>query len=275
MISPAALQIIEGSVPWKVIQFLDANPDEQLDIELVSAKYDCPRSQVHTLLSGAVQAGALARSTCRDTGEVIYSKARRALSITERCLEAYRTSADIDQACRLVGVHKLTMFKILKINGVMLIEDRLRLGTQASRFGASAEQEFQRLVPEARSMNSVVNSNQGFDFDVNGWRVDVKACSPIKAPAARKSSWQVRLAKGGATPAHVDFFCLFLAERSEKAIQDSPYRAYLLPVEFVLGRTYLCKTDGCPSALDALEVAPEQLAPFFATNSRTEAHEKL
>ena len=82
MISPAALQIIEGSVPWKVIQFLDANPDEQLDIELVSAKYDCPRSQVHTLLSGAVQAGALARSTCRDTGEVIYSKARRALSIT-------------------------------------------------------------------------------------------------------------------------------------------------------------------------------------------------
>lgn len=63
----------EGSVPYKVIAFLTANPDEQLDADLISAKCDCDRRSVHTLLSSAVQAGLLQRSEEPTTGELVYT----------------------------------------------------------------------------------------------------------------------------------------------------------------------------------------------------------
>lgn len=63
----------EGSVAWKVIQFLQANRDEQLDADLISAKCDCVRANVHTLLGPAVQAGLLKRSEDFPSGELVYS----------------------------------------------------------------------------------------------------------------------------------------------------------------------------------------------------------
>ena len=63
----------EGSVAWKVIQFLQANRDEQLDADLISAKCDCVRANVHTLLGPAVQAGLLVRTEDVPSGELVYS----------------------------------------------------------------------------------------------------------------------------------------------------------------------------------------------------------
>ena len=63
----------EGSVAWKVIQFLQANPDEQLDADLISAKCDCDRRNVHTLLGPAVQAELLVRKADGEDGELVYT----------------------------------------------------------------------------------------------------------------------------------------------------------------------------------------------------------
>ncbi len=63
----------ENSVCAKVISFLKANPDERLDADLISAKCDCDRRSVHTLLGQAVQAGLLRRSEDLESGELIYS----------------------------------------------------------------------------------------------------------------------------------------------------------------------------------------------------------
>jgi hypothetical protein len=63
----------EGSVVWKVIQFFQTNPDEQLDTDLISAKCDCDRRNVHTLLRPAVQAGLLKRAEDLESGELVYS----------------------------------------------------------------------------------------------------------------------------------------------------------------------------------------------------------
>lgn len=63
----------EGSVAWKVIQFLQANRDEQLDADLISAKCECVRANVHTLLGPAVQAGLLVRDEDLESGELVYS----------------------------------------------------------------------------------------------------------------------------------------------------------------------------------------------------------
>ena len=63
----------EGSVASKVIQFLAANPDEQLDADLIAAKCDCDRRNVHTLLGPAVQACMLMRTEDLESGELVYS----------------------------------------------------------------------------------------------------------------------------------------------------------------------------------------------------------
>jgi hypothetical protein len=61
----------EGSVAFKVIEFLTTHPDEELTTEDVSAKYDKPRKNVHSLLGTAVESGALTRSENED-GELVY-----------------------------------------------------------------------------------------------------------------------------------------------------------------------------------------------------------
>ncbi len=62
-----------GSVAYKVIQLLAANPDEQLDAGLIAAKCDCDRRNVHTLLGPAVQACMLMRTEDMESGELVYS----------------------------------------------------------------------------------------------------------------------------------------------------------------------------------------------------------
>lgn len=62
----------EGSVAWKAIHFLQANPEEQLDADIIAAKFDCDRRNVHTLLGPAVQAGLLVRAEDPASGELLY-----------------------------------------------------------------------------------------------------------------------------------------------------------------------------------------------------------
>lgn len=208
--------------------------------------------------------GAITRQVNRITREAKKMEPRM-LSVEERCIAAYRSSPDLNTACQTAGVHKLTMFKILKMNGVMLIADRLKIGSPGSRMGASAEQEFLRLVPAAKSINAICSSNPGFDFDVNGWRVDVKAAGPMRLPARKTPAlrWQPRVSNGGPVSEHVDLFCLFLLFKPEAMAQECGYKLYLLPADLVRGRRYISKTEGIPSELDEFEVQPDQLANFF------------
>lgn len=62
----------EGSVPWKVTEFLTTNPDEYLTADDVFAKFDVARGRVHTLLTPAVAAGILARTEDIGSGELHY-----------------------------------------------------------------------------------------------------------------------------------------------------------------------------------------------------------
>lgn len=60
-----------NSLPSKVIQFLADNPDECLSANEISGKFDVSRNNVHTLLSLAVQAGLLIRTSDEDE-ELVY-----------------------------------------------------------------------------------------------------------------------------------------------------------------------------------------------------------
>lgn len=71
----------QGSIAWKVIQFLTTNPDEKLTTADVSAKFDCNASGVHSMLSQAVATGVLKRETNEDE-ELEYSLGTGVPSIT-------------------------------------------------------------------------------------------------------------------------------------------------------------------------------------------------
>jgi len=61
------------SLAHKVIKFLQANPDETLDADIISAKFDVPRAGVHTKLGRYVELGELARTEDLESGKLIYS----------------------------------------------------------------------------------------------------------------------------------------------------------------------------------------------------------
>lgn len=61
----------QGSVAWRVIEFLTTNPDETLRCDDVAAKFGCGAASVHTLLRAGVAAGALVRIETGD-GELEY-----------------------------------------------------------------------------------------------------------------------------------------------------------------------------------------------------------
>lgn len=60
----------QGSVAWKVIEFLTTNPDEELTRDDIAAKFDCTSGNVHSLLRQSVDAGLLLRVETDD--ELVY-----------------------------------------------------------------------------------------------------------------------------------------------------------------------------------------------------------
>jgi hypothetical protein len=62
----------EGSLPYKALNFLLANPDETLDADAIAAKFGAHPLSIHTQLRPAVDAGLLARDRNND-GVYVYS----------------------------------------------------------------------------------------------------------------------------------------------------------------------------------------------------------
>lgn len=60
----------QGSVAWKVIEFLTTNPEEELSKDDIAAKFDATANNVHTLLRQSVEAGLLNRTEVED--ELVY-----------------------------------------------------------------------------------------------------------------------------------------------------------------------------------------------------------
>ena len=186
----------------------------------------------------------------------------------QRCIDHYMQSQDLDATCAALHLHRFSAFRILRFANVLLPKDGVTVGSHGARLGASAELEFARLVPAAHSMNAkVVACHPGYDFQVHGWRVDVKAFSPrpIKTKARTpKLQWGAALIHRDSDYETKDVFCIFLAHERERLIQNCIYKTYLVPVEALEGRRTINKVQGYQSGLDAFEVPPHKLAVAFA-----------
>lgn len=176
-------------------------------------------------------------------------------------IEAYTRLHDVRAAAREVGISVLTAYLDLKLGGVLLTDDALRIGCTNSRRGAEGEREFQRLVPWATDMNAeVCFNNPGFDFRCNGARIDIKTCTLLASRRGSPDSPYWNISVGTARNPRIkgaDLYVAFLL--TEQTLRDG-YRIFILPAELLGERRYACITRNQPSIWDDFEVRPEELS---------------
>lgn len=181
----------------------------------------------------------------------------------EQCVELYRQSKDLKAVARDLGLPVIRVYLWLKTSGVLLREDSIAMGSAASRLGARAEQEFKSLVPTAKDMNCDVRQNHpGYDFEVNGQRIDVKAVSFYRRKdTKRKLHWNIS-AGTARNPREkgADVYVVFALLGKDL---KHGYRLFAIPAELIGDRRYITITQGVPCDWDGFELKPDELSEFL------------
>lgn len=142
-------------------------------------------------------------------------------------LASYMETKNLRATCVATGCSAYLAFIWCKTAGVLQLEDKARYGSAASRAGATAEIEFQKLVPQAMPANQAWRANcPAYDFDFQGVLVDVKLSRKNKV-----GKWEWRLGGKKKHPAHL--YAVFLL--AGKGIADG-YRLLLIPNELFPGQ---------------------------------------
>lgn len=82
-----------GSLPYQVTEFLVRNPDEELTIHDIAAKFGCPHLSVHTKLAQAVERGLLRRAPNSDLEQAYTKGPQAAASMLQATPSATRPAA--------------------------------------------------------------------------------------------------------------------------------------------------------------------------------------
>jgi len=169
--------------------------------------------------------------------------------------DAYAKHKNLKLAASEIGVPWQTLYCKLKAQDVAITGDKLRYGSDRDRLGAYGEQLFATIVPLAKNANQSKFQSK-VDFDVNGFKVDVKASLPRQLnkrfPAL---SWSFSFKKQAL---HADFIVCFCLDE-QKEIEH----ILLVPKEFFVGlQTVSVSRKGCSKWLD-YEIAKNELSNFF------------
>lgn len=169
--------------------------------------------------------------------------------------DAYNKHKNLKIAAAELGVKWQTLYVRLKAQGIEVVGDKLRYGTDRDKLGALGEQMFQDLVPFAKNFNQSKFQSR-VDFDVNGLKVDVKAGKPRQLNKRFKAlSWSFSFKKQALVADFIVCFCL----DEEKNIEH----ILLVPNEFFVGlQTVSVSRDGGSKWLD-YKIDPQDLAEFF------------
>lgn len=170
-------------------------------------------------------------------------------------LIAYDKYKNLKIAANEIGISWHTLYSMLKKQGVSVVGDKLRYGSDRDRLSSLAEYEFSKLVPSAKNMNEVKWQHK-YDFMVNGKKVDVKCSTPRKlSKKYENKSWSFSFKKQSLI---CDFVCC-MCMSEEKIIQ----KIVLVPSEFFKGlQTISIAASGNSKWLD-YEINGSDLEEFF------------
>lgn len=175
--------------------------------------------------------------------------------ITTRCIAAYEQHKHLKLAANDVGIPWQSVYVHLRKAGVPVTGDKLKYGSETDRLASRAEQNFLRLVPDAKDQNTRQFQSK-VDFLVFGLGVDVKASRLHSAGAGVSKRWAFSVKKQEAV---ADFFvCFAYAEDS-----DSVQHTLLVPGEIARKHTTISLPVRGGRWRD-YEVPPEDLSSFFS-----------
>lgn len=181
----------------------------------------------------------------------------------ESVLEAYRKTGNLRSACIETGCPPYIAFKWLKMQKALNNQDATRYGTHGMQRGAQAEKLFQRLVPEAMSTNSHLESNcPSFDFDINGITVDVKYCGV-------RSDGRFSFKTAREKAIRPDYYVAFLSNSKDGSLDGC--RILVIPDELVLHKNNISisSKDDRGEWLD-FEIKAEDLREFFSSDEEAQ-----
>lgn len=168
---------------------------------------------------------------------------------------AYDKHKNLKLAAADIGIKWQTLYARLKNQGVKVVGDKLKYGSDRDRLSTLAELEFLRFVPSAISMNSIKWQHK-YDFEVNGHKVDVKCSMPKKLSKSSDSeSWSFSFKKQSLI---CDFVCCFGLNNSRET-----EKIILVPSEFFKGlQTVSVSINGNSKWMD-YEIKGDELESFF------------
>ena len=169
--------------------------------------------------------------------------------------DAYAKHKNLKLAANEIGMVWQTLYVNLKKQGVAVIGDKLRYGSDRDKLAAMAEAEFLRLVPQADNINARRFQHK-WDFDVGQLKVDVKAGMKRKMNKKYESlSWSFSFKKQSLI---CDFICCFcMADR------HTIERILLVPKEFFAGLQTVSVSCVGYSKWHDYSIEANDLAAFF------------
>jgi len=168
---------------------------------------------------------------------------------------AYDKYKNLKLAAADIGISWNTLYSRLKKQGVPVIGDKLRYGSDRDKLSAMAESEFKRIVPNAVAMNDI-RWQYKYDFTVDGYKVDVKSSMPQKKlKRYENKSWAFSLKK---QTLFCDFLCCFCFD-----VNRNISNILVIPKEFFIGlKTITVSCNGNSKWLD-YSINEHDLSNFF------------
>lgn len=169
---------------------------------------------------------------------------------------AYRKHMNLKLAASELGIAWQTLYVRLKKLGEPVVGDKLRYGNDRDKLAAKAEVLFKALVPYAVDHNRL-QFQAKYDFDVAGFKVDVKASKPRQLHKKFSAlSWAFSFKRQALVCDFIVCFCMDEDGAAEHIL--------LVPSEFFRGlQTVSVSRDGGSKWLQ-YKISSEELAPFFA-----------
>lgn len=167
----------------------------------------------------------------------------------------YKKHMNLKIAAKELGIPWQTLYVRLKKLGVQVAGDKLRYGADRDRLGVLGETLFKSLVPVATDCNKARFQSK-YDFDVLGYKVDVKTGKPRQMNARYESqSWSFSFKKQTMICDFIVCFCLDEQQKIEHVL--------LVPSEFFQGlQTCSVSRRGSSKWLD-YSIDPAELQNFF------------
>lgn len=169
--------------------------------------------------------------------------------------DAYAKHMNLKLAADELGIPWHTLYLTLKKEGVAVVGDKLRYGSDRDRLAAMAEVEFSRLVPKAKNMNAI-DFQSKHDFEVGALKVDVKCSMPRRLnKKSNAKSWAFSFKKQSLI---CDFICCFCKDENKNTV-----KVLLVPSEFFKSlQTVSVSCNGNSKWLN-YSMEPSDLATFF------------